>query len=122
MFCFEFEHAVVEFADGPDASITARFNDGSIKSYGSPNTLDGNKLLLVIDRIASGKPPLCGIEAAAAHTCCAWAAQQSAPDIVQIKSDGLADVLERCYHEAALPSELGIPWSRAGRRVPVEQI
>jgi hypothetical protein len=109
-FAYEFERGVVEFSDAPDASIVARFPDESLKSYGSPNNLRENKLLLVVDRIGAGEPPLCGIEAAAMHTSCVWAAQQSRVPIANIAREGLAPALHRCYSEFSLPSELGASW------------
>jgi predicted dehydrogenase len=136
VFSYEFERGVVEFNDGPGGSIVARFRDGSTKNYGSPNENREAKLWLTMDAIRSGAPTLCGIEAATPHVQCAWAAQQSMPDIVTFPAtrirvtgepgkrrtsvEGLQQILERCYAEGTTPSELGADWAVPGREVRIE--
>ena len=82
-----------------------------------------------------GEGPLCGIEAASAHTQCVWAAQQSTPEIgkfpeslVKITGDdgnrrtavqGLGEILEHCYEQWRLPGELGLPWAKSAREIAV---
>jgi predicted dehydrogenase len=121
-FVYEFDRGVIEFADSAEASIIARFPDGSSKNYGSPNNLRENKLLLVVDRLRPGKSPLCGIEAAGVHTSCVWAAQQSSAPIADISRDGLAEALQHCYSEFTLPSDSGASWALPSDWVAVDQI
>jgi hypothetical protein len=109
-------------------------NDGTTKHYGSPNAERDGKLRLTIDAIASGGESVCGIEAAASHTRCVIAAQESMPQIAEFPRqlirvtgdpgrratsvDGLDDVLRRCYAEWRLPSELDdVSWARPGKQV-----
>jgi predicted dehydrogenase len=135
-FQFEFERATVEFADGEDAVISARFRDGTIKNYGSPQEERMQKLWWTIEAIHRSEESLCGIDAASAHTRCVWAIQQSMPEITQfdpatidatgpaghrkIAVRGLAAALRDSYDRWKLPSELGLPWARAGNTVAVE--
>ncbi len=135
-FHFEFEGATVDFAQHPDATITARMADGSVKDYGSPYEADDTKLWLMMDSIRTGKPPLCGIEAAATHTRCIWAAQQSREivpfpaSLVGVTGESphrktavarLNEVLGECYRRWLLPTELGAAWARPGREVAVSE-
>jgi hypothetical protein len=137
-FSYEFERGTIDFAASPDGDIVARMADGTTKNYGSPNEPNDGKILLTVDAIGRGTPSLCGIEAAAAHTRCAVAAQASAPDIVPFPRDlvrvtgevghrataveGLDDVLRRCYAEWRLPSELAVSWARPGRAVTPDDL
>jgi predicted dehydrogenase len=136
---YEFEKATVEFVPRPHATIVARFIDGSVKDYGSPDSDHDRKLWLTLDAARNPdavKTP-CGIEAAAPHTQCTWAAQQSMPRITPfpqslIDIDGpsgsrrtsvreLDQVLSQCYEEWRLPSELGVAWAKPGREIAVPE-
>jgi len=135
IFSYEFERATVDFSDKPGAAIVARFADGATKSYGTPNEQRDRKLWLTIDAIRRSEEPLCGIEAAAAHTKCVWAAQQSTGEIgsfpqslVQITGasgarrtvvSGLSEVLERGYEQWKLPSEMGVSWAQSAREISI---
>ena len=138
MFEYQFEKASVHFTDKPGAAIVARFHDGAVTSYGSPNDGREAKVWRTIDLAArQSAETLCGIEAASAHSQCVWAAQQSTPEIVEFPAplvrvtgqeparktavDGLDAVLEECYDSWKLPSELGVSWSVRGREVPVDR-
>jgi predicted dehydrogenase len=138
VFSYEFERAVVEVGAGPEDHVIARFTDGTDrrKDYGSPNAGKGHKIRETIASIRSGTPVVCGIEAAASHTRCMWAAQKSMDQIVPFSEsllrisgeegsrqtfvDGLTDGLQRCYDGWTLPSEAGLTWARAGRAVNVD--
>ena len=138
---YEFENATVEFRDRPGATIVARFADGTIKDYGSPNDDRDEKLWLTVRAARNGaadQPPIpCGIEAAAPHTLCTWAAQESMPEITPfpqrlIQVSGAAgarqtvvreldQALMDCYEQWRLPSELGFAWAAPGREVAVPE-
>ena len=138
---YEFENATVEFRDRPGATIVARFADGTIKDYGSPNDDRDEKLWLTVRAARNGaadQPPIpCGIEAAAPHTLCTWAAQESMPEITPfpqplIQVSGVAgarqtvvreldQALADCYEQWRLPSELGFGWATPGREVAVPE-
>jgi predicted dehydrogenase len=136
-FC-EFERGTVEFSDTPGATILARFADGSTKDYGSPGESRDHKLWDTIDAIHRGENSVCGIEAAAVHTQCAWFAQQSATGITTFPQSlihitgtsparktsvqGLGETLENCYGRWQLPSEIGAAWATAAREIPVVQL
>ena len=139
VFSCEFEDATVDFADAGDGGgpMVARFRDGSTRSYGSPNEGKWDKLWTTIRAATDNTPPPCGIEAASAHTRCAWAAQQSTPEIVPFgKSivrmdgpigarrtwvEGLGETLEGCYQRWRLPSEAGAAWAAPAREISIAQ-
>jgi predicted dehydrogenase len=137
LFSCEFERATVSYVDeaGSGGVIVACFADGTTRSYGSPNENRWEKLWSSIRAAGDNTPTVCGIEAAAAHTRCAWAAQQSMPEIVAFPRslirvdgpagarrtwvDGLGEVLERCYESYALPSAMSVAWAAAGAETAV---
>jgi hypothetical protein len=142
IFQYEFEKATVEFIDRPGATIVARFADGLTKDYGSPNDDRDRKLWSTVDAARNGNghdPRLtpCGIEAAAAHMQCTWATQQSMPLITSFPEDligvtgpagarqtavkDLDQILDQCYEQWRLPSELGIKWAKSGREIAIPQ-
>ncbi len=137
IFSFEFEKAVIEYGGEYD-EITARFRDGAIKKYGSPEaqityTKPHQKVLDALNAAGSGKKIPCGIEAAAAQTLCMNGVQESAPKIVDFPRSlitrvqlsggearcvkGLEDVFQDCFAQGVLPNELGVPWSKNGREI-----
>jgi len=136
IFSYEFERGSVEYSDKPGAAIVARFIDGTTKSYGTPNEQRDRKLWLTLEAIRKGGPPLCGIEAAASHTQCVWAAQQSGQEIgafpkslVKVSGpdgsrrtsvDGLAEALEQCYQQWKLPSDLRLGWAKPAREIVID--
>ena len=135
VFSCEFENAVVGYADetGAGGTLDARFADGSTRNYGSPGDAKWEKLWASLRAARDNPPTVCGIEAASAHTRCAWAARASMPEVkpfpaalVRVEGapgsrrtwvEGLGDVLERCYESWQLPSETGAPWAARGREI-----
>jgi predicted dehydrogenase len=135
VFSCEFERATVGYVDetGAGGVIVACYPDGTTKSYGSPNEQRWEKLWSSVRATREGSRPLCGIEAASAHARCAWAAQQSTPEIasfpksiVKIEGaagarrtwvEGLDDALGACYETFKLPSETGVAWATPARAV-----
>jgi predicted dehydrogenase len=134
VFTYEFEKATVTIPEGNEARITARFNDGTTRDYGTPSA-GREKLWQTMDCIRTGAPIVCGIEAAFAHTQCVQAAQQSTPEIVDFPAsvvhhvglpghrmtvvDNLSHTLTRCYEEGKLPSELDIPWAKQSTTIHI---
>lgn len=133
VFRFEFSSAVVEYATN-QSPIVARFTDGTVKEYGWPNgEPQATKLWTCLAAISGSAPIPCGLEAARSQTLCVNGAQDSCGppvtfqrELVQIAGQaprrqtwvtGLAETLQRCYADSALPSELGVPWARAGRPI-----
>jgi predicted dehydrogenase len=138
IFCYEFEQATIHYGKFGDA-IVAQLSDGSQIDYGSPISSERpDKLFDVLQSIRSSAPVACGPEAAGAQTACIFAAQQSMPRIVDFDGDlvcaqetadsrriyvrGLAQILDRCYEQMRLPSELGIEWSTSGREITVDGV
>lgn len=136
VFCYEFEHATVEFSEETGGEIIARFTDGHARSYGQPSSSsDTVKLWSFVENIRQGTPVVCGIEAATPQTQVVCAADESMPDpidlprsLVQVRGQpgmrktsvaGLEEVLVHCYDQWRLPHELGVEWARAGRTVTV---
>lgn len=136
---FEFENAVVESLDVPDAQIIATFKDGRTKTYGTPATdyRDG-KFWSTLRAIKEGTPSLCGIEAATPHCQVVWACHQASESIKTFPADvvyvdqtpvgrntrvkGLDDTLLACFEQGKLPSELGVPWAIQPQTVDVEPV
>ncbi len=124
---YEFEAATV-FAEGRNSNLRARLSDGSTRDYGSPDAEPMNKLWASIKSVRSRRPPLCGPEASQSQVLCLNGMQDSTPDIVnfpgalllmegepgrrRIRVMGLDTILEKCYENNCLPSELGASWSR----------
>ena len=138
---YEFERGVVTYdedsADG--AQLVARLADGTTKNYGGlcPSD-DPGKIWHVMECIRTNRPPVCGIEEAAEQTALVCAAQESMPQISAFPDSmirvtqasppsrgalhsvtGLEEVLADCHKRMMLPSEMGVPWARAGRTVRV---
>ncbi|HEV2296550.1 MAG TPA: Gfo/Idh/MocA family oxidoreductase [Tepidisphaeraceae bacterium] len=135
---YEFEKAVVTFAEHRGGEIIARFNDGAERNYGSPwESSDTGKLWATLRAIRSGAPTVCGIEAAVAQTQVTAAVQESMPsplpfppNLVRVEGEpgarktwveGLEAVLAESYQQCRLPSELNVEWARAGRSVDVAE-
>ena len=139
VFSCDFEHATVDFADetGAGGDITARLADDSTRNYGSPNDDKWEKLWASLRAARDNAPTLCGIEAASAHTRCAWAARRSMPQVAPFPRslvhvdgpdggrrtwvEGLDEVLERCYESCQLPSETGATWASTGKTVDAQR-
>ncbi len=113
-FVFEFDRATVTFADAPDAQIVATFSDGRTTNYGSPFDQRMRKLWCTLENPTHS---ICGIADAAAHVRCIWMMQQSVAGPVDFSARHLDSELSNCFEQWKLPSEIGLGWARAGRRV-----
>jgi predicted dehydrogenase len=135
---YEFENALVSHSAHDGGAFSARMKDGSTISYGTPIESDSaQKLLEVCSAIRTGQAVACGLEAAAAHTACMFAAQQSMPEITEFPEEmidiegeagsrktsvaGLEAALDQCFDEFRLPSELGFSWSRPSKPIAVTE-
>ncbi|MFQ5808691.1 MAG: Gfo/Idh/MocA family protein [Armatimonadota bacterium] len=135
VFCYEFEKATVTL-DHSGGDIVARFEDGTTKNYGSPQSDYDRKLWDAMEATADGgsaKPIACPPEAASSQTLCMNGIQESMPEIVEFPEaaintkgppddrltwvTGLGEVLQECYEQWKLPSELGVEWAKAGEEV-----
>jgi predicted dehydrogenase len=133
----EFDKAVVEYP-GDNGTFQAKFRNGEVKSYGSPDSGEANKLWGAVEAVRTGKPPLCGIQAASPHLVCTAAAQQAPihrfpQRLIHIQDeygedplvyvDGLFEDLLGCYHAGCLPSQRpGIAWAHAKTAVDLSQV
>jgi hypothetical protein len=91
------------------------------------------KLWDVLRAVRTGVPPVCGVAAASGQTLAVNGLQDSRPDIVEIPAAlrvieragrsewirirDLDEAWGRCYEQRRLPSEIGVTWARAGRRI-----
>ncbi|HEY8966504.1 MAG TPA: hypothetical protein VIM58_08680, partial [Candidatus Methylacidiphilales bacterium] len=75
---YEFERATVRH-EGYGSPIVAEFHDGGTVDYGAPDAEPFRKISEALLSARTGRPPRCGIAAAAAHTRCMLLAQAS-PD------------------------------------------
>lgn len=119
-FIYEFEKAVVEY-HATQGNLIARFRDGQSIDYGSPEAEPFEKIWQAIDSARTGRPSICGIAAAKAHTICVNWVQDSAEGIhdfptSQIRVDhsgvsprryveNLQEIMSRCYAEGKLLGE-----------------
>jgi predicted dehydrogenase len=145
MFQLEFEEASVIFVgDQPTAatrdgsSIFARFNDGRVKCYGSPERDPFQKLHAAVRSIQEGLPTVCGIEASIPQTLVTAAVHQSEAEAVNFPTEmvrycdekgrwrswveGLDATLFECYQGRCMPHEMGVPWAVAGEKVQIPKI
>jgi predicted dehydrogenase len=133
VFRYEFEHATVHYGQFDDC-IVAEPRHGARINYGSPAFADlSRKLSDVLKSIQDNQPVICGAEAAGAQTACVYAAQQSTPTIVDFPRDLIAvegapgerrvfvknldKVLDKCYEQIRLPSEVAISWAVPAREI-----
>jgi hypothetical protein len=131
---YEFERATVTFKD-LHSDLKVDFKDGREKSYGKPDEQQIKKMWDCIRSVRTGEPVACPPEAAKSQTITINALHESFGEIVDlpssmIRSKGnageklyyapeLESVLRQCHNENKLPSELGVAWSKAGKRVNV---
>jgi len=133
IFSLEFTRGHIEYAGG-QAAITARFDDGSVEHYAPPDSEpQTRKLWTCVQAVRDGTTIPCGLEAARSLTLCTNGAQDSAPDpaafprdLVRVTGEppdrltwvhGLANTLQHCYAENALPRELDVAWANSGRPI-----
>jgi len=135
IFTYEFESAIVAYNDPaiPESTnkMVARFKNGNIKEYGSPDHGSIRKLWKTIDAIRGKDIIYCPLESAVAHTLAINGAQESMPEIVEFPEkmikregepvlnwvEGLEEVLKYCYREEVLPSEAGMNWAKPGKKI-----
>ncbi len=130
-FRFEFEDAVISY-DENDGGILVVGRNGDRKSYGAPDeTPQFRKLHAAVEYIRGEGSIACGPEAAASQTLCVNGIHESASAVLSFPDglirregtperlyvSGLDEELLRCYREAKLPTEVGVPWARANRMV-----
>jgi predicted dehydrogenase len=133
-FHLEFEDATVDYDLAGEGRVVARWNNGMIRDYGLlPLGTDIRKLWITLQAIGSGGEIPCGIVAAVPHVAIVSATQQCVinalpPSEVQAHSQrgpredglhGLGADLTRCYEQWAMPSELGLSWSRPKQRIAI---
>lgn len=144
-FIFEFEDATIEFAGRQPTDMTkdgetvfARFHDGRVKQYGSPERAPDRKLWAAAESVRTQSPSVCGIEAALSHTLLVDALHRGVHSSVAFEPplkhvdtthdgqqrvwiEGLDDVLRRCYATGQLPYEMQIPWAQESMPITIPQ-
>lgn len=127
-FSLEFEDAAVDFA-GEMAPITARFRDGRVVEYRSPNAAHHTWKLWACVNAANGQGQIpCGLETARPHVKCIEMLHRDGSPIVVFPEensrrtdtaggplrwvDGLAKALEDGYSEGELPDLLNASLER----------
>jgi predicted dehydrogenase len=131
VFSYEFERGEIRGA-GRDTDVKGLSPAGQ-KNYGSPDKEPLRKMGEAIDSVDGRDLPACGLEAALGQIMAVNGAQDSMPEVQkfpgtlivskgepggrEVTVAGLAKVFEECYRKNALPSELGVSWSRKGRLV-----
>src|SRR5699024_1221016 len=132
-YIMEFENATITYhPTEEDNDIIAKMNNGEEKHYDDPEKNRPIKLGVMLDFINGEKESvLCGPEAASAHVNAIYGMHQSVEDIpefpqeiIQYDEDekltsvkGLETLLTKCYNEFSLPHELGVDWSRVGKKI-----
>ncbi|MDZ7392064.1 MAG: Gfo/Idh/MocA family oxidoreductase [candidate division KSB1 bacterium] len=132
---YEFERAKVTYV-GWHTEFVARWHDGREKSYGAPDSHYLEKMWQAISAVRTGAAPVCGIEAALAHTLAINGMHESAPEIVDLPREMVttkgepgrrltyAPAVGQCLAEAfernVLPSEMQVPWAVPGKEINLE--
>ncbi|MFC1717151.1 Gfo/Idh/MocA family protein [Candidatus Poribacteria bacterium] len=125
---YKFEEATLTHERSGSNVFVARFKDGSIKNYGSPDDGGSEKCWSTVAAAREGKQPLCDVRAAMSELLCVNGAQESSevvnfPDSLIRKQgpdenpqtivNGLQAILVQCFSEGILPHEHGgVQWSR----------
>ncbi len=120
VFSYEYEEAIVSYTPTQGRMI-AQLHGGGAIDYGFPEDLSHEKIWAAVESARSGRPPLCGIAAAAAHTLCVVQAQEAVAGIQDFPSslicvnrsgsaprlyvEGLWETMNQCYQEGKLFSE-----------------
>lgn len=124
-FRYECEQAVIDYSAERN-SIIATLRSGEKISYGSPEDEPCRKLWQAVNSARTGAAPVCGIEAASAHTRCVnqmhdagFPIHDFPPSSIEIDDSGeaprrfvpgLQEALNRCYEHCTLLAE---EWSGA---------
>lgn len=127
------EKGRIHFCQDHGAVIYGEAPDGAREYAWTPDD-DWRKLSAMVEVIRGEKETLCGLEAALPHVLCVAAAQESAPEIIEIPEAmkvreetpaprifvrGQFELLQRCYEQEKLPGELGFAPSIPGRIIDV---
>jgi len=131
VFSYEFERGIIK-CSGRDTDIKGLSPAGE-KNYGSPDREPLRKMWEAIDSVNGRGVPACGLEAALGQVLAVNGAHDSIPEIPrfpgtmvvskgepedrEVTVAGLTEVFKESYRKNALPSELGVSWSRKGRLV-----
>jgi predicted dehydrogenase len=131
IFELEFETARITYGEN-SVGIVAQGQEGSTKSYGSPEAEHPlRKLFEAVETVREPKAILCGPQASIAQTLCMNGMQESVAEITdfppsRIVKDpdrgrwwvqGLRQDLQDCYKQGILPSEARLDWARSGKPV-----
>jgi len=142
VFSYRFEKAAVTYEEDGDGHVYARWNDASVTDYGGmgnraqTESIHFPKLWHVAAAIRGEEPLLCPPEATRGHILAVCAAQKSMPvrdfpkSIVKtpdrqpplLVTEGLAELLSRCYEENRLPGPGEPDWAQPGRTVSTTQL
>ena len=132
-FVYEFEQATLISSE---EGVVARFQDGTKKVYPNPIEYNLQKLKNCIQATAKGNHDIpCGPEAAFPLLLCITAMHESVSDIVPFPEklinldeqkkvtwvEGLGDILNQCYDEWRLPSEIDVEWAKRGETIDVSK-
>ncbi|NLK69308.1 MAG: Gfo/Idh/MocA family oxidoreductase [Clostridiaceae bacterium] len=136
-FSYEFSEGEIYYKDFQDLTIfEGRLKDGRVIKYDKPQVDSYLKLCCLIDQVQKGESIKCGSETSLPHTVCISGMQDSMPQIEvfpkemvkkgtlpsgedAIYVEGLADTLTDCYERWVLPNEIGVPWSKPGKKIDV---
>jgi predicted dehydrogenase len=136
-FEFEFEEGLVTHIS--EGEMTAHSNGSIIETYGDVDS-DICKIEDIVRVAREGGTPLCGPEAAGAHTLCINGMHESMPEIQEFAPErigeiyldeertpsqrvlevaGLGDVMHSCFRNGMLPAEQGVEWAVAGNLIDI---
>lgn len=123
------EKGLVQWSRG---SASIRYADGSDEPFDEQRLQDhNNPFRNAIEVLRHGAQPLCPPEIARAQTLCINGAHESCPAITTVPKDltdtvtrdnttfhviqGLDDLMDQCFREGKLISELGVSWAKASQ-------
>jgi predicted dehydrogenase len=130
VFEFKFEKGVVTFDSAKDSILYGTTADGKTKAYGNPFDDEMRKIFTSIKAIRgedvipcdilTASPQLITINAVSEHykivdfpeeVLVRQPLKEPGLDTTLIYVEGIKDVLNTCYHQEKLPSEIGVSWA-----------
>jgi predicted dehydrogenase len=131
--CFEMEleEATVYYSPEKASNIIVKTKDGRILEYGSPEEGRFEHWLLAVDAIRSGKKLACDINTILPEVVTVNAAIENIPAIpfspgmIEEDEKGIVvrdinGILECCFHNEKLPSEIGYAWASKANKTDLK--
>lgn len=128
VFEIEFEHATAYYNSALDANILVKTQEGKVHKYGSPEENRFLHWLSVVDSIRNDKKVICDVTTVIPAIVTVNATIENIPvnpftssmieeNESRIWVTNIQEVIENCYREEKLPSELRFDWAKKATTV-----